>query len=86
MSALRDFLRREWRFAEQRRELTATREELAKQRAQNERMRAGMRRCLTCDYRRAVIGQSADAEQEREFDPDAESENPEPLTREPPSL
>ncbi len=62
MSGLRDFFRRELLLVEQRRELAATREELAKQRDQNERMRAGMRRCLSCDYRREAIGQDVPAE------------------------
>ena len=62
MSGLRDFFRREWLLVVQRRELAGLREELAKQRDQSERMQAGMRRCLTCDYRREAIGQSADKE------------------------
>ena len=62
MSVLRDSFRRERLLAAQRRELAEMREELAKQRDQNERMRAGMRRCLTCDYRREATGQSADEE------------------------
>jgi hypothetical protein len=59
MSGLRDFFRREQLLAALRRELAATRVELAEQRLQNERMREGMRRCLTCDYRRDAVGQSA---------------------------
>ncbi len=61
MSGLRDLFRREWLLAAQRRELAATREELAKQRHVNERMRAGMRRCVSCDYRREATGESANA-------------------------
>jgi hypothetical protein len=34
-----------------RREVRVLREELDTLRHQNERMRAGMRRCLTCEYR-----------------------------------
>ncbi len=59
LSALRDVSRRGKVLAEQRRELAEMREELAKQCDQNERMRAGMRRCLTCDYRRGTAGQGA---------------------------
>lgn len=32
-------------------ELSSLREELKQARAENERMRAGMRRCVTCEYR-----------------------------------
>ena len=62
ISAVRDFFRREWQLVSKRRELDAMREELAKQRNQNERMRAGMRRCVTCDYRREALGLSAEKE------------------------
>jgi len=72
-SRLRSFLRRESLLVEQRRELAAMRDELSKQQVQNERMRAGMRRCLTCDYRREVIGQRAAAEQGEVLDPDMKS-------------
>jgi len=60
LAGLRDLFRREQVLAALRRELAATREELAKQRLKNERMREGMRRCLTCEYRLEVIGRSAD--------------------------
>jgi len=45
------FLQRERKLIEQGRELKRLREELANLRAQNESMRAGMRRCITCEYR-----------------------------------
>jgi hypothetical protein len=38
-----------------RREVRSLREEVAKLNAQNERMRAGMRRCVTCEYRFEVL-------------------------------
>jgi hypothetical protein len=59
MSGLRGFFRRERQLAALRSELAATRAELDKQRLQNERMREGMRRCVTCDYRQEAIGQRA---------------------------
>jgi hypothetical protein len=62
MSGLRELFRREWILATQRRELAQMREEIAKQRDQNERMRAGMRRCLTCDYRREALNLREDKE------------------------
>jgi hypothetical protein len=34
-----------------RREVRALQDELVSLRSQNERMRTGMRRCLTCDYK-----------------------------------
>ena len=39
------------RLWQQQRELDQLREELTKLRAQNDSMREGMRRCVTCDYR-----------------------------------
>ncbi len=69
MSRLRDFFLRERRLAAQQGELARMGRELGKLRDQNERMRDGMRRCLTCDYRREVIGQRANAEQGDELDP-----------------
>ena len=70
ISELRNFLRRESLLAARRRELSAARAELAKLRTQNERMRAAMRRCLSCEYRLEVIGRSADSDGKREGDPD----------------
>ncbi len=46
-----NFFQREKRLAAQARELKHLRTEVAQLRAQNESMRAGMRRCITCDYR-----------------------------------
>ena len=39
------------RLWQQRQEIDQLRRELAKLRAQNDSMRDGMRRCVTCDYR-----------------------------------
>jgi len=39
------------RLWQQQREIDQLREELAKLRSQNDSMREGMRRCVTCDYR-----------------------------------
>lgn len=39
------------RLLRQQREIAQLREELAKLRAQNDSMREGMRRCVTCEYR-----------------------------------
>tara|TARA_R110002073_G_scaffold104687_3_gene237025 strand:- start:581 stop:814 length:234 start_codon:yes stop_codon:yes gene_type:complete len=39
------------RLWQQQREIAQLREELNTLRAQNDSMRAGMRRCVTCDYR-----------------------------------
>jgi hypothetical protein len=44
------------RVISQERELRTLREEAAKLREQNERMRQGMRRCTTCEYRLQVVG------------------------------
>ena len=46
-----NFLQREKKLLAQARELKQLRAELARLRAQNESMRAGMRRCITCEYR-----------------------------------
>ena len=43
--------RREQQLLAQSKELKQLREEVAKPRTQNESMREGMRRCITCDYR-----------------------------------
>ncbi len=50
-SRLREALAREWRLWEQKRRIAALEAELERLRAQNEHMRAGMRRCVTCEYR-----------------------------------
>jgi hypothetical protein len=39
------------RLLQQQREIAALRKELAILRAQNESMRSGMRRCVSCEYR-----------------------------------
>ncbi len=61
VSRVRELLRREQLLAALRSELAATRAELAEQRAVNERMRDGMRRCVTCEYRRDAVGRRADS-------------------------
>jgi hypothetical protein len=68
MSGLRGFFRRERQLAALRSELAATRAELDKQRLQSERMREGMRRCVTCDYRRDALGQRAQETSESDGD------------------
>ena len=45
------FFQRELKLQEQAKELKALREEVATLRAQNESMRDGIRRCITCEYR-----------------------------------
>jgi uncharacterized membrane protein len=56
MPKLFDWLRSEQRRRALERELEALRDEVDKLRVQNERMRAGMRRCTTCEYRLEVVG------------------------------
>ncbi len=56
MSKLRELLAREARIRAQSGELAALRTEVETLRAQNERMKTAMRRCITCDFRLAVIG------------------------------
>ena len=56
------FFKREKQLAEQARELKQLREQVAQLQSQNESMRQGMRRCITCEYRVGSRGQrSADA-------------------------
>ena len=45
------FFEREKKLVAQGRELKELRAELVRLRAQNESMRQGMRRCISCDYR-----------------------------------
>jgi hypothetical protein len=45
------FLEREKKLLLQARELKQLREEVQQLRAQNESMKVGMRRCITCEYR-----------------------------------
>jgi len=56
MPKLLELLAREQRMWQQKREIQALQAELEKLRAHNERMRAGMRRCLSCEYRIEVEG------------------------------
>jgi uncharacterized protein with PIN domain len=52
------FLTREKKLLQQSRELKQLREEVMRLRAQNESMRVGMRRCITCEYRLDAKGES----------------------------
>ena len=51
MSKLIDFFSAQKRLIEQQQTIKELRTEADKLRAQNDSMRAGMRRCTTCDYR-----------------------------------
>jgi hypothetical protein len=51
MANLREIFSAQKRLWQQPREIDQLREELTKLRAQNDSMREGMRRCVTCDYR-----------------------------------
>ena len=51
MTGLRDWFASQRRLLAQQREIEQLKQELATLRAQNDSMRAGMRRCITCDYR-----------------------------------
>ena len=51
MSLLRDFFSPRRRLLLQQREISALRLELAALKTQNNSMRDGMRRCVTCEYR-----------------------------------
>jgi hypothetical protein len=51
MQKLVALISREQRLIEQQREIEALESELQELRRQNERMRAGMRRCVSCEYR-----------------------------------
>jgi uncharacterized protein with PIN domain len=53
---------REKHLLAQTKELKQLREELVKLRAQNESMRAGMRRCITCDYRLEAKARNGEAD------------------------
>ncbi len=62
---LRDLLRPRTRLLSQAREIRRLRHKVAELEGQNERMRTGMRRCLSCDYRSTVLeqrGTSIDSE------------------------
>ena len=51
MPKLMDFFSVQKRLIEQQKTINSLSKEIDKLRAQNEGMRAGMRRCTTCDYR-----------------------------------
>jgi hypothetical protein len=51
-------LAREKKLRAQSRELKQLREEVQRLRTQNESMRVGMRRCITCEYRLDAKGES----------------------------
>ncbi len=51
MSKLMDFFSPQKRLIEQQQTINSLSKEVDKLRAQNDSMRAGMRRCTTCDYR-----------------------------------
>ncbi|CAA0125124.1 Uncharacterised protein [Halioglobus japonicus] len=51
MIKLADILSPRQRLLQQEREIAQLRGELTKLQAQNDSMRAGMRRCVTCEYR-----------------------------------
>ena len=51
MAKLLEILSAQKRLWQQGREIEQLRSELAKLRVQNDSMREGMRRCVTCDYR-----------------------------------
>ena len=51
MSALRSFFAPRMQLLQQQQEIKQLREEISKLQTQNDSMRAGMRRCLSCDYR-----------------------------------
>jgi len=51
MSKLQNWLAAPSMLLRQQNEIRQLRREIEKLRAQNESMRAGMRRCTTCDYR-----------------------------------
>jgi cell division protein FtsB len=53
------FFQREKRLAEQARELKRLRAEVASLRAQNDSMRSGMRRCISCEYRLEAKGRGS---------------------------
>jgi len=56
VAKLLEMLDQAWRVQQQKREISELRSELEKQRAQNERMRTAMRRCVTCEFRIEVEG------------------------------
>ena len=56
MSKLREFFAREGRIRAQGRELAELRSQVESLRAQNDRMKTAMRRCITCEFRLKVVG------------------------------
>jgi uncharacterized protein with PIN domain len=55
MQKLAEILGHERRLRSQEREIRGLRAEVQKLQEQNARMREGMRRCVTCDYRIEVV-------------------------------
>ena len=55
MQKLAEILGHERRLRSQQREIRGLREEIQQLEQQNARMREGMRRCVTCDYRIEVV-------------------------------
>ncbi len=55
MQKLAEIFGRERRLLSQEREIRGLREEIQKLQDQTARMREGMRRCVTCDYRIEVV-------------------------------
>ncbi len=51
MPSLREFLSPRQKLVQQAREIEALKRELAVLQTQNDSMRQGMRRCVTCEYR-----------------------------------
>ena len=55
MQKLAEILGHERRLRSQEREIHGLRKEIQQLQEQNARMREGMRRCVTCDYRAEVV-------------------------------
>ncbi len=60
MRSLFDSVAKARRIAQQEEELAALRAELERTRADNARLKAAMRRCVTCDYRLEVRAQRSE--------------------------
>jgi cell division protein FtsB len=67
MAKLWEFLSTRKRLWQQQRELVQLRKEVSTLRAQNDSMREGMRRCVTCDYRIDFKRRQNDASGEQQF-------------------
>ena len=78
MSKLLEIFSTQKRLRLQQRELDHLQEELTRLRAQNESMREGMRRCVTCEYRvdfkerqdRAIEVEQSPAPQQADHNPE----------------